>query len=85
MGSATRESRAKGASGSVRNWTEVSGGAGVVRCFGSAGLVHDGRGEDSRLGKPVDLRLIPLILIIGGLALRTVLARQAERIRRGRG
>jgi hypothetical protein len=32
-------------------------------------------------GKPVDLRLVPLI-VIGGLALRTVLARQAERIRR---
>jgi hypothetical protein len=34
------------------------------------------------LGKPVELRLVPLI-VIGGLALRTVLARQAERIRRG--
>jgi hypothetical protein len=33
------------------------------------------------LGKPVELRLVPLI-VIGGLALRTVLARQAERIRR---
>ncbi|MGB6723903.1 MAG: hypothetical protein WBE72_24110 [Terracidiphilus sp.] len=33
-------------------------------------------------GKPVELRLVPLI-IIGGFALRTVLARQAERIRRG--
>jgi len=32
-------------------------------------------------GRPVELRLLPLI-IIGGLALRTVLARQAERIRR---
>jgi hypothetical protein len=31
--------------------------------------------------KPVELRLVPLI-IIGGLALRTVLARQAEKIRR---
>ena len=34
------------------------------------------------MGKPVELRLVPLI-IIGGLALKTVLARQAERIRRG--
>jgi hypothetical protein len=34
------------------------------------------------LGKPVELRWVPLI-IIGGLALRTVLARQADRIRRG--
>jgi hypothetical protein len=34
------------------------------------------------LGKPVELRWIPLI-VIGGLALRTVLARQADRIRRG--
>jgi hypothetical protein len=32
-------------------------------------------------GRPVELRLVPLI-IIGGLALRTVLARQADRIRR---
>jgi hypothetical protein len=32
-------------------------------------------------GKPVEMRWIPLI-VIGGLALRTVLARQAERIRR---
>jgi len=32
-------------------------------------------------GKPVDLRLVPLI-ILGGLALRTVLALQADRIRR---
>ena len=34
-------------------------------------------------GKPVDLRLVPL-LIIGGLALRTVLALQADKIRHGR-
>jgi hypothetical protein len=33
-------------------------------------------------GKPVQLRLLPLI-VIGGMALRTVLARQAEKIRRG--
>jgi len=32
------------------------------------------------MGKPVELRLLPLI-IIGGLALRTVLALQADRIR----
>ena len=32
-------------------------------------------------GKPVELRLLPLI-ILGGLALRTVLAAQADRIRR---
>ena len=32
-------------------------------------------------GRPVELRLLPLI-VIGGLALRTVLARQANRIRR---
>ena len=35
------------------------------------------------MGRPVELRLVPLI-VIGGLALRTVLARQAERIRRGK-
>jgi hypothetical protein len=34
-------------------------------------------------GKPVDLRLVPL-LIIGGMALRTVLALQADKIRHGR-
>jgi hypothetical protein len=33
------------------------------------------------MGKPVELRLVPL-LILGGLALRTVLAMQAEKIRR---
>jgi hypothetical protein len=40
-------------------------------------------GEGSVLvyGRPVELRLVPLI-VIGGLALRTVLARQAEKIRR---
>jgi hypothetical protein len=32
-------------------------------------------------GRPVELRLVPLI-IVGALALRTVLARQAEKIRR---
>ncbi len=32
-------------------------------------------------GKPVDLRLVPVI-ILGGLALRTVLAVQADKIRR---
>jgi len=41
-------------------------------------------GEGSILvaGKPVELRLVPLV-VLGGFALRTVLARQAERIRRG--
>ncbi len=34
-------------------------------------------------GRPVELRLVPLI-IIGALALRTVLARQAEKVRRGK-
>ena len=42
-------------------------------------------GEDRVLvgNKLVELRLLPLI-IIGGMALRTVLARHAEKIRRGR-
>jgi cytochrome bd-type quinol oxidase subunit 2 len=46
-------------------------------------LVWFTMGEDKILvaGKPVELRWLPLI-ILGGLALRTVLARQAERIRR---
>jgi hypothetical protein len=34
-------------------------------------------------GRPVDLRLLPLI-VLGGLMLRTVLAHQADRIRRDR-
>jgi hypothetical protein len=40
-------------------------------------------GEGSVLvdGRPVEIRLVPLI-VIGGLALRTVLAQQAEKIRR---
>jgi hypothetical protein len=33
-------------------------------------------------GRPVELRLFPLILI-GGMTLKTVLARHAEKIRRG--
>jgi hypothetical protein len=33
-------------------------------------------------GRPVDLRLVPLI-IIGAMAVRTMVARHAERIRRG--
>jgi len=40
-----------------------------------------GDGSVIVMGKPVEIRLVPLI-IIGGLALRTVLARQAEKIRR---
>ena len=34
------------------------------------------------MGRPVEIRWIPLI-VIGGLALRTLLARSADRIRRG--
>jgi hypothetical protein len=33
-------------------------------------------------GKPVEIRLLPMVLF-GALALKTVLARQAEKIRRG--
>ena len=33
-------------------------------------------------GRPVDLRLVPLV-VLGALAMRTVIARQAARIRRG--
>ena len=40
-----------------------------------------GDGSVLVLGKPVELKLIPLI-VIGGMALRTVLARKAEKIRR---
>ena len=38
-------------------------------------------GKVSVFGRPVDLRLVPLI-ILGALALRTVMARQAEKVRR---
>ena len=41
-----------------------------------------GEGKVLVAGRPVEMRLVPLV-VIGGLALRTVLARQAERIRRG--
>ncbi len=40
-----------------------------------------GDGSVLVFGRPVELRLVPLI-VIGGLALRTVLARHAEKIRR---
>jgi hypothetical protein len=39
-------------------------------------------GQVSVMGRPVEMRLLPL-LVLGGLALRTVLAHQAEKIRRG--
>jgi hypothetical protein len=42
-----------------------------------------GEGKVLVFGRPVEMRLVPLV-VIGGLALRTVLARQAEKIRRGR-
>ncbi len=34
-------------------------------------------------GRPVEIRLVPLI-VLGGLAVKTVLARQAEKIRRAK-
>jgi lipid-A-disaccharide synthase-like uncharacterized protein len=40
-----------------------------------------GEGKVLVLGKPVGIRLVPMV-VIGGLALRTVLARHAEKIRR---
>ena len=40
-----------------------------------------GDGKTVVMGRVVEMRLVPLI-VIGGLALRTVLARQAEKIRR---
>jgi len=40
-----------------------------------------GEGKVLVMGRLVEMRLVPLI-VIGGLALRTVLARQADRIRR---
>jgi hypothetical protein len=41
-----------------------------------------GEGAVQVLGRPVEIRLIAL-LVIGSFALRTVLARQADRIRHG--
>ena len=43
-----------------------------------------GSGSVLVFGRPVELKLIPLI-VIGGMALRTVLARHAEKIRRDGG
>jgi hypothetical protein len=40
-----------------------------------------GDGSVMVMGKPVEIRLVPLI-VIGGLTLKTILARQAEKIRR---
>jgi hypothetical protein len=40
-----------------------------------------GEGSVFVAGRPVELRLLPL-LVLGGFALRTVVARQAEKIRR---
>jgi hypothetical protein len=42
-----------------------------------------GDGSVLVFGKPVELKLIPLV-VIGGMALRTVLARKAEKIRKER-
>ena len=56
----------------------------AIALFGILGLLAwftIGEGSVMVMGKPVEIRLVPLI-IIGGLALRTVLARQAEKIRR---
>jgi hypothetical protein len=41
-----------------------------------------GKGAILVEGRPVEIRLIPLV-VFGALALKTVLARQAEKIRRG--
>jgi len=41
-----------------------------------------GAGKVLVMGKPVELRLVPLILL-GGLALRTLVALQADKIRHG--
>ena len=38
-------------------------------------------GKISVFGRPVEMRLVPLV-VIGGMVLRTVLARHAEKIRR---
>jgi hypothetical protein len=40
-----------------------------------------GKGNVLVFGKPVEIRLVPLV-VIGAMVLRTILARQAERIRR---
>jgi hypothetical protein len=57
----------------------------ALALFGAlAVLVWFTMGEGTILvyGKPVELRLVPLI-VIGGAALKTVLARHADKIRRG--
>ena len=69
-------------SGVRESGAPVSDSAGVVFGFG---LCWSGsrwaRARYSVFGRPVEFRLVPL-MVIGGLALRTVLARQAEQIRR---
>ena len=40
-----------------------------------------GEGKILVMGKPVEMRLVPLV-VIGGMVLRTVLARHAEKIRK---
>jgi hypothetical protein len=40
-----------------------------------------GEGKVLVFGKPVEIRFIPLV-VLGGLAVRTMLARQADKIRR---
>jgi hypothetical protein len=40
-----------------------------------------GKGNVLVFGKPMEIRLVPLV-VIGAMVLRTMLARQAERIRR---
>jgi hypothetical protein len=42
-----------------------------------------GEGKVLACGRPVEMRLVPLV-VIGGLVVRTVLARQAEKIRHSR-
>jgi hypothetical protein len=56
----------------------------VLYCFlGSMVWFTMGEGKVLVQGRPVELRLLPLI-VIGGLVLRTVVAHRAEKIRLGR-
>jgi len=54
---------------------------GAYAVLGALAWFTLGEGSVFVAGRPVELRMLPL-LVLGGFALRTVVARQAEKIRR---
>ena len=55
---------------------------GLYAALGALAWFTLGEGVVFVEGRPVELRLLPLV-VLGGFALRTVIARHAEKIRRG--